>query len=189
MLDKKAEMRVIVLGAGAIGSLYGAKLSKLNDVTLIAREEHARQINRKGLKIEGIESETYNVKAATKIQKIENGALIALTTKARDSEKAVNSIKGLIKKDTIILCLQNGLYSEDAVKKIVRGRCLVLRAITNFGAIFLQPGIIRYTSYSYTSIEKSEKSKEIVDNFSKCGLNAYVSVDIKKDMWKKVVFN
>ncbi|MBI2654912.1 2-dehydropantoate 2-reductase [Candidatus Woesearchaeota archaeon] len=156
-------MKIIILGAGAIGSLFGAKLSRLNDVALIARKEHA--------------------------DAIEENALILLTTKVHDSEKAVKSIKNLIRKDTIILCLQNGLYSENIAKRIAGKRCLVLRAITNFGAAFLNPGAVQYNNYSYTSIEKSPKSNEIADNFAKCGLNGHVSQNIKYDMWKKLVFN
>ena len=182
-------MKIIILGAGAIGSLFGAKLSKLNDVTLIARKEHADAINRNGLKVIGLENKTYKVKAAAKISRIGKNTLVILTTKSQDSENAINPIKNRVRKDTIILCLQNGLYSENVVKKIVGKRCLVLRAITNFGAIFLNPGIVDYKSCSYTSIEKSHKSKEIADNFTKCGLNGHVSGNIKYDMWKKLVFN
>ena len=182
-------MKIIVLGAGAIGSFYGAKLSKLNDVTLIARKKHADKINKNGLKIIGLENKNYKIKAATKVHKIENNTLILLTTKVYDSEKAIKNIKNLIKKDTVILCLQNGLYSEDIARKSVKNKCLILRAITNFGAIFLKPGIIDYKNYSYTAIEKGLRSEEIAENFKECGLNGYVSEDIKKDMWKKVIFN
>jgi len=46
-------MKIIILGSGAIGSLYGAKLSKINDVTLVGRQEHVDKINTDGLKITG----------------------------------------------------------------------------------------------------------------------------------------
>ena len=182
-------MNIIVLGAGAIGSLYGAKLSKLNDITLIAKKQHADKINRNGLKIIGLENKTYKINATTKIKKIEDNTLILLTTKVYDNDKSIKEISHLIKKGTIILCLQNGFYSEDIVKKIVGRRCLVLRGITNFGAIFLKPGIVEYKNYSYTAIEKSSKSDEIASNFNKCGLNGFVSADIKIEMWKKLIFN
>ena len=182
-------MNIIVLGAGAIGSIYGAKLSNLYNVTLVARKEHADKINKNGLKITGLENKTYKLKAATEIKKIENNTLILLTTKVYDSKKAVNDIKHLIKKDTIILCLQNGLYCENVVKKIIGKKCLVLRAVTNFGAAFLEPGVIQYNSYSYTAIEKNAKSFAIAKLFAKCGLNGYVSKNIKFDMWKKLILN
>ena len=148
-------MRIIVLGAGAIGSLYGAKLSKLNEVTLIGRKEHANAINKHGLKITGLENKKYRVKAATKVDEIKENTLVLLATKVTDSEKAVKDIKNLVKDDTTVLCLQNGLYSENVVKKVLGKKCLVLRAVTNFGAAFLKPGIVKYNSYSYTAIEMS----------------------------------
>ncbi|MBI2658162.1 2-dehydropantoate 2-reductase [Candidatus Woesearchaeota archaeon] len=182
-------MRIIVLGAGAIGSLYGAKLSKLNDVTLIGRKGHVDKIRKNGLKITGIENETYKLRAAARISKIGENTLILLATKVNSSEKAISGIRNLLRKDTTILCLQNGLYGENIVKKIVKNRCLVLRAVTNFGAAFLEPGIVKYNSRSYTAIEKSPVSAEIAENFRNCGLNGYVSENIRQDMWKKLILN
>ena len=56
-------MNIIVLGAGAIGSFYGAKLSKLNDVILIAKKEHAGRINKSGLRMTGLEEWVFKIKA------------------------------------------------------------------------------------------------------------------------------
>jgi len=181
-------MKIIILGAGGIGSLYGAKLSKFNDVTLVGRQEHVDEVNKSGLKITGLENNTYKLRAATKIEKIEDNTLILLTTKVYDSKEAIGGIKNLIKKDTVILCLQNGLYSENIVKDAVKG-CLVLRGITNVGVAFLEPGVIRYNTTSYTAIEKSRISNELVDMFKKCGFDSYVSENIKKDDWKKLIIN
>ena len=182
-------MNIIVLGAGAIGSLYGAKLSKLNDVTLVARQKHINKINNDGLKIVGIEENVYKLKATAKIENIENNTLILLTTKVHDNKKAIDPIKDLIKKDTIILCMQNGLYSENIVKSIVGDRCLVLRGITNVGATFLEPGKVQFSNLSSTKIENSNISEELAENFDKCGLKCSVSENIKQDIWKKLILN
>src|SRR5438093_7042154 len=138
-------MYIVVVGAGAIGSVYGAKLSKSNDVTLIARPAHAQKINADGLRVTGLEEATYRVKAAAAIEQLPPDTLILLATKVCDSEDAVSAVAHLVRSDTVILCLQNGLYSEDVVKAVVRGRCLVLRAITHFGAIFRTPGVVELT--------------------------------------------
>lgn len=183
------KMNIIVLGAGAIGSLYGAKLSKLNDVTLVARQKHINKINNDGLKIVGIEENVYKLKATAKIENIENNTLILLTTKVHDNKKAIDPIKDLIKKDTIILCMQNGLYSENIVKDIVGDRCLVLRGITNVGATFLEPGKVQFSNLSSTKIENSNISEELAENFDKCGLKCSVSENIKQDIWKKLILN
>jgi 2-dehydropantoate 2-reductase len=183
------KMNIIVLGSGAIGSLYGAKLSKLNDVTLVARQKHINKINNDGLKIVGIEENVYKLKATAKIENIENNTLILLTTKVHDNKKAIDTIKDLIKKDTIILCMQNGLYSENIVKDIVGDRCLVLRGITNVGATFLEPGKVQFSNLSSTKIENSDISEELAENFDKCGLKCSVSENIKQDIWKKLILN
>ena len=182
-------MKIIVLGAGAIGSLYGARLSKLNDVTLVARQEHAEKINKNGLKITGEENNVYKLKATTEINEIEDDTLIILTTKVHRSKDAIEPIKNLIKKDTIILCLQNGLHSEEVVKEIVNGKCIVLRGITAVGATFLEAGTVQFNNLSYTKIEESPVSKELADNFDECGLKANVSENLKEDVWKKLILN
>ena len=109
-------MHIVVLGAGAIGGVYGARLSTAHDVTLLTRSAHAEAINRDGLRITGAEERTYHVHAATTIDRIEPDTLIVLTTKVSDSEQAVRTVAALVQSDTVILCVQNGLYSEDLAK-------------------------------------------------------------------------
>src|SRR4051812_25368576 len=129
-------MEIIVLGAGAIGSLYGAKLAAQNDVTLVARAEHAAAINSHGLRIDGIESDVVPIRAAAEIGKIGPEALIIVTTKVPDSAAALRPVAPLVRNDTTILCLQNGLGSEQIARAALGGRGVVLRGITQFGAIF-----------------------------------------------------
>jgi 2-dehydropantoate 2-reductase len=182
-------MHIVVLGAGAIGSVYGAKLSASNDVTLLTRLAHAEAINANGLRITGAEEATYRVKARTTLEHMPPDALVVLTTKVCDSEAAVRSIAHVIRPDTVVLCLQNGLRSEDVVKAVVGDRCLVLRAITNFGAIFQTPGHVELKACSDTAIEQSPVSAAIAGVFTRCGLDGRVSDRIKDEIWRKLVVN
>ena len=68
------------------------------------------------------------------------GTIILLTTKVNASAAALTPIADLVRDDTVIVCVQNGLDSEGIARRAVGGRCLVLRAITQFGAIFQAPG-------------------------------------------------
>ena len=179
-------MNIVVLGAGAIGSLYGAKLSTEPDVTLIGRRKHVDAIKAKGLRVAGIEQKTYHLSAATELSDIKANTLVILATKLHDSEAAILPLRELVRKDTTILCLQNGLEPERIVKKTIKGRCRVLRGITTFGAVFLKPGEVQYHNDGYTLIEQSH---EIADMFTHCGLNAHVSDDIRKDSWNKFIMN
>ena len=182
-------MQLIVLGAGAIGSLYGAKLAAENDVLLVGRPEHAAAINARGLRIEGIESHTVRVPAATVVTQIGANALVLLTTKVMASAAALGPIAPLVRDDTTILCLQNGLGSEQIARAALRNRGVVLRGITQFGAIFETPGAIKYMAAGYTVIEQHERSKRIADAFTAAGLNCDVSPNIAAEVWNKTVIN
>jgi 2-dehydropantoate 2-reductase len=182
-------MEIIVLGAGAIGSLYGAKLAAQNNVTLVARAAHAAAINSRGLRIEGIESEIVQIRGATEIQQIGPEALIILTTKVPDSAAALHPIAPLVRNDTTILCLQNGIGSEQLARAALDDRGVVLRGITQFGAIFKSPGVIQFMARGYTLIEQHERSARIAGILSAAGLDCRVSPNIGADVWHKLVVN
>ena len=182
-------MEIIVLGAGAIGSLYGAKLSADNDVTLIGRDAHVAAINSEGLRIEGIESQVLRVRAAIALDQLGPEALIILTTKVPDSATALGSIAPLVRDDTTILCLQNGIASERIARAALGDRGIVLRGITQFGAIFKSPGVIQFMARGYTLIEQHEGSERIAGVLSAAGLDCRVSPNIGADVWHKLVIN
>jgi 2-dehydropantoate 2-reductase len=182
-------MEIIVLGAGAIGSLYGAKLAATNDVALIGRPEHVTAINSYGLRIEGIESQVVRVRAATVLDHLGPTALIVLTTKVPDSAGALRLIAPLVRHDTTILCLQNGIGSERIARAALGDRGIVLRGITQFGAIFKSPGVIQLMARGYTLIEQHERSAGIAGILSAAGLDCRVSPNIGADVWHKLVVN
>ena len=180
---------MIVLGAGAIGSLYGAKLAAENDVTLVARADHVRAITANGLRIEGIEEKTVRVRAATEIEHIGPNTLILLTTKLTASGAALEPIAPLVRDDTTVIALQNGLNSDQIARDALRGSGVVLRAITQFGAIFERPGTIQYMAAGYTLLEDHERSSYIAAVLNAGGLDCRISPDIRTEVWRKLVFN
>ena len=180
---------IIVLGAGAIGSVYAAKLSARHPVTVVARPDHVAAIRADGLRLIGRETVTARVDAVTQVESIAPRTIILLTTKVNASEAALRPMAGLIREDTVILCVQNGLNSEGIARRAVGGRGLVLRAITQFGAIFQAPGIINYTSSGYTLLEDGPRSADIAALLTACGLDGRISPDIKTEIWRKLIYN
>jgi 2-dehydropantoate 2-reductase len=182
-------MEIIVLGAGAIGSLYGAKLAGENDVTLIARAEHVEAINSHGLRVEGIEPQLVRVRAEAQIDRIGAEALIILTTKVADTAAALRSIAHFVRDDTTILCLQNGIGNERIARAALGGRGVVLRGITQFGAIFESPGVIQFMARGHTIIEQHERSSGLAAVLTAAGLDCRVSRDMAADVWQKLIVN
>ena len=180
---------VIVLGAGAIGSVYAAKLSARHAVTVVARPDHVGAIRSAGLRLIGRETLTARVEAVTQIEAIAPGTIVLLTTKVNASEAALSPIAELVRDDTVIVCVQNGLDSEGIARRAVGGRGLVLRAITQFGAIFQAPGIINYTAAGYTLLEDGPRSAAIAAILTACGLEGRVSPDITREIWRKLIYN
>jgi 2-dehydropantoate 2-reductase len=180
---------IYVLGAGAIGSVYAAKLAVRHDVTLIARAPHVEAIRQRGLRVIGREEATRHLRAETAVDAIAPDSLVLLTTKVNDSRQAIAPLVGKLRDDTVILCVQNGLGSETLVKAEVGGRCLVLRAITQFGAIFQHPGVVDFTAEGATLLEPSARSAEIAALLSESGLDGRVSDNIKGEIWRKLIFN
>jgi 2-dehydropantoate 2-reductase len=180
---------VIVLGAGAIGSLYAAKLAGRHDVTVVARQAHVAAINRDGLRVAGVEAFTRRVRAVTSIDAIAPDTLVLLTTKVSDSRAAMASIAARLRADTIVLCIQNGLGSETVAREAAGGRCTVLRAITQFGAIFSEPGAVEFKVAGHTLIEPGPHSAALAARLTACGLDGRVSDDIAREIWRKLIFN
>jgi 2-dehydropantoate 2-reductase len=182
-------MEIIVLGAGAIGSLYGAKLAADNDVTLVAREKHAEAIHANGLRIEGLETLTVHVPAVSTLEKIGPNALVLVTTKVPDTAAALAPIVPLVRDDTTIVSLQNGLGSEQIVRRALGDRGTALRGFTQFGGIFKAPGMIQFMARGYTVIEQHERSANIAQVLTDAGLDCRISPNIAADVWYKLVVN
>ena len=182
-------MHILVLGAGAIGSTYGAKLSKFHDVTLIGGAAHVEAIRRDGLVMQGNTTGTLRLPAFTTVPEIRPGTLILLTTKVNNNVAAVAPIVDVLPEDVTIVCVQNGLYSENLVKNLVGDRALVLRAITQVGGVLVKPGVVDNTVVGYTLLESHPQSARIAEVLTEAGLDGRIIPDIKREGWRKVIFN
>ncbi len=180
--------KIIVLGAGAVGSSYGALLSKENEVTLVGNRAHVDAINSKGLLVEGDVKGRFSVRAATVIGEIPLGSLIILTTKAQDASRAVNEIKPLLKEDTVIFALQNGLKIKQVIRRSVGSRIEVVRGLVLLAAEFLEPGKIRLWN-GRTIVERTKTGEEIAAMLRQSGIEVTVTEDIENEEWSKFVTN
>jgi 2-dehydropantoate 2-reductase len=185
-------MNIVIFGAGAIGSVYAARLAEHHDVTLVARPSHVDAISLNGLRVVGREDRIARVRAVTRLDTIDRDALVLLTTKVNDNGAAAKALAPLVRPDTVVLCVQNGLHSERILKTVLGATgamCVVLRAITQFGAIFREPGVVDLKVIGYTLIEKHDRSARIADVLTASGLDGRISPDINVDVWRKLIFN
>ena len=179
-------MKVVVIGAGAIGTLYAIKLAARTDVTVVTRGGEPKTAE---LRMIGLAENRADVRFASALPALDPDTLLLLTTKAYDSARAIGGFKHLLQRDTTVICLQNGLRVEDEVREVVGDACPVLRAITYFGGLLESTGVVSLRANGHTSIESGLTSNAIASLFSACGLDGRVTPDIQKEVWQKTIAN
>jgi 2-dehydropantoate 2-reductase len=138
-------MRFLIWGAGAIGGTMGAHLARAgHDVTLVdAVAEHVAAINLAGIRITGPIAEfVAEVPAFTPNQVTGEWNAIMLATKAHHTESAAHSLRPHLSTDGCVISAQNGL-NELAIAAVV-GAERTIGAFVNFGADYMEPGVIHY---------------------------------------------
>jgi 2-dehydropantoate 2-reductase len=140
-------MRFAILGSGAVGGYFGAKLAKSGqEVTLIARGSHLDAIRTKGLEIKSAKLGDFVVKPAAEsdTSKVGRVDVVIVAVKAYDNSTALPMLKPMIGADTVVLTLQNGVDSVDDVAAVV-GEGQVLGGTTYVATALEAPGLIVQT--------------------------------------------
>jgi 2-dehydropantoate 2-reductase len=187
-------MNIIVMGAGAIGSLFGALLSKKNNVVLIGRPHHVDAIQRKGLFLSGKTNMNVKIQAKNSLDdSYTRPDILLLTVKSYDTETAMKDAKPVIDKKTLIVSLQNGLDNIEKIEKIVN-REQIIAGITTHGAVFNKSGIIQHTGQGDTVFgelngKKTNRVQKIIHVFNEAGIKTRVSTNIFYDIWIKTIIN
>src|SRR5438034_5297006 len=138
-------MKLLVWGAGAIGGTIGAHLARAgHDVTFVDRaEDHVAAINRMGLRIEGPLAQ-FVAKAQAFLPDDIAGEFehVVLAVKAQDTADATGALAPHLRRDGYVVSAQNGL-NELVIKSIV-GEARTMGCFVNFGADYIEPGVIQY---------------------------------------------
>lgn len=189
-------MRILVLGAGAMGSLYGGLLKETgNDVTLVdVSKEHIDRINQGGLRLEALEEKKVIPIEAKYAHEIKDSPeLILLFTKTIHSKSALDSIKKNIDDKTIILSLQNGLGNDKIIQEYVPESRIII-GTTNFPSDLIEPGFVKSKGQGATKImsldgKVSEQLEQIKTILNKAGFNCTITEEVFVSIWEKVAFN
>lgn len=187
-------MNIVIMGAGAIGSLFGAFLNKNNNVILVGKKPHISAINKSGLIIEGKTKLKIKISAEYSVDRITfKPDLLFLTVKSYDTELAIGQLLELINEKTLVISLQNGLDNIDKIKKYVNPE-KIIAGVTTHGAFFSKPGIIKHTGIGKTIIGElngniTTRIKEIENLFNGSGIKTNISKNIIKEIWIKAIVN
>ena len=154
-------MRIAVIGAGAMGSIYGGHLSLHNEVYLVDTNPNVvAAVNENGLKLQEYGTDNlYHPKAVTSTEGIEPVDLIILFVKALFSKAALAGNKALIGPNTYVLTLQNGSGHEDILGEFVDLDHIIIGTTEDNGAV-LGMGYIRHGGEGNTNVGMLVEDKE-----------------------------
>ena len=189
--------RVVVVGAGAMGSLFGGLLAEGGlDVTLVdIWRDHIEAINANGLRMVGHGGDRVIPARATSDPSTIDGADAAFfQCKAISNAGAARSVKHLFDNDrTVAISFQNGLGNEEEIAGIL-GEGKVLGGLTAQGANIEAPGVVRNHAELPSYIGEmtggvSDRAVALASAFSAHGLPTEASENIRYAIWKKLMAN
>ncbi len=195
-------MRVVVLGAGAVGSVLGARLSVAgHSVALVGRPAHVDAIRARGLRIEGEGAGTFALEAAPDPNAARSADAILVTVKTFDLPSAAEAL-GRATGPRPTLLLQNGLGIEaGAVRALARGGWpdpdrWVVRAIHSIPATWEGPGVVRAAGQGeivLPQIPPDDPRAGVVGLFravlASAGQSVVVTPSMDEQIWRKAIVN
>lgn len=196
-------MKILVLGAGAIGSVFGGFLARAgHPVTLLGRKPHIEAIKKTGLWIEGIwgDHTIENLKGYVSLRDLkekEQGSfdVALLSVKSYDTETMLSELTSCYPEPPPVVALQNGLGNLEKIEawlgkeKTIGGRVI-------FGVEFLEPGRVKVTVAADNTVigdlsgsPENTFVKSLAAAFNRASIPTEVTGEIKRYIWGKVLYN
>ena len=188
-------MKILVMGAGAVGAYFGARLrASGEDVVLCARGENLRAIREGGLDITSFRGNLrIDVTATDTPSEFAPYDLILFCVKAYDTDAAAQAISGCLNPGGAILTLQNGVENEAKLVAIF-GRDAVMGGNARVGVEMVAPGKIVHIStgsidFGELDGRQTDRVRTIAEMFQRAGILGQVSTDIMTARWDKLIWN
>jgi len=189
-------VKIAVVGAGGIGGYYGALLHQSGqDVTFLARGLHLEAMRANGLRVESVLGDpvVLHIRSTGRPEEVGPVDLVLFTVKAYDSASAAGSLRPLLKPDTAILTLQNGVESVEVLSDVV-GSSHVLGGLCQIFCVLAAPGVVRYTGGPRRVVlgeldgSMTPRAQAARAAFAATGVPVELSTQILVDMWEKYIF-
>lgn len=187
--------RIAIVGAGAIGCYYGAKLASFGrDVHFLMRGDLA-EIRRFGIRIRGRGEDLHLAKVNHHASTEEIGPcdLVLVAVKATSNGDLLKLISPLLHPETMLLTLQNGFGNEEflaenfGAERALGGLCFVCLNQTSRGLIELyDPGRVAIGEYNRCP---QPRTHDVVREFKRCGVICDVVENLALERWRKLVWN
>lgn len=183
---------MLIFGAGAVGSILGAFLTRAHDVILVGREPQVQAIRRAGLAVEGKEQFKIRAEARTNCDGVPPVDAILVTVKAYDTPEALRGIRPVVVTHTRIVMAQNGLGNwEQALAAYPRRR--VLGASVTYAGQLVAPGRVAWNGGGEVVLggrtEDARSAEELAGELRRADLQVRTTDNLAGTLWLKAVAN
>jgi 2-dehydropantoate 2-reductase len=196
-MPEAEKFKIGIVGAGAMGSLFGGRLSQAGQEVLLydINREHVQAIQREGLIIEDLASgqkELCRPAATTKAEDLGDAGILVIFVKSAATEMVAQLFSEITGGNTIAVTMQNGLGNEGILKKYF-SEARTAAGVTSQGATFLGPGQIRHAGRGPTHLCMSDrdngKLRGFIDALNEAGLESDLEENIDDLIWSKLIIN
>ncbi len=189
------KLRIFVMGSGAIGAYFGARLQQAGEeVVFGARGENLRALNERGLLVESPKGDlSLKVKATDKPREIAPYELVLFTVKSFDTEDAAALLDGCLAPGGVILTLQNGVENEARLATIF-GRERVMGGNARAGVELVAPGHAVHVSNGFIEFgeldgSRTARAERLAEVFRRAGIFGSIIDDVTTARWYKLLWN
>jgi 2-dehydropantoate 2-reductase len=189
-------MRIAIMGSGAVGGYFGAKLAAAgHELIFIARGPHLEAMRRSGLRIDSPNGNLHVKHALFTDGTDETAAvdLVLLCVKSYDTETAARALAPLIGDGTVILSLQNGVDNADKLASLWSEQ-RTFAGVVYIGTQLDSPGVIRHSNGGKIIFGRLDgavggAAERIEQTLSAAGVTCAISATIQTIQWAKLLWN
>jgi 2-dehydropantoate 2-reductase len=189
-------VRVLVLGAGAVGGYFGARLAEGgHDVTLVARGRNLEALRRDGLVVQLPDGtrRLSGIRAVDDPSQAPPPELALVCVKSYDTPAAASALRAAVRPDTIVLSLQNGVENEAVLARALELPPLLV-GLTFIGVELVAPGTVHYTGrgeilFGEPDGSESPRARRLAEIFTSARVPFQLRDDILVVAWEKLAWN
>lgn len=189
-------MKIVIIGAGAMGCLYGAYLSRKHEVIMLdSFDKQVEAINQNGITVleeDGTENKFTNVKACISGEYKEAADLVVVFVKSTFTEDALRDNKKLFSDKTLVMTLQNGAGNDRKIAKYVNKKNIII-GTSKHNSVNLGGGKVRHSGSGETTIGSNLENNTNLDKIQaileESGFKVEKTNDIQRVIWSKLFVN
>jgi 2-dehydropantoate 2-reductase len=192
-----APVKIAVVGAGAMGSVYAGLLGSAgNEVWAVDTwDEHVDAIREHGLRVEGASGDrVVPIHATTDAAEVGKADLVIVATKAVDVETAAEAARPLVGPDTLVLSIQNGLGGPDIAARVLGEERVAVGVAGGFGASIIAPGHAHHHGFELIRLGErrgpvTPRIEAAAQVWRDAGFTVRTFDDVQRLVWEKLVCN